>query len=105
MQRTVFKAAAYATLFVDAYLALASVATGAMPRQYHYYLPPFGFAGVSATPKLLLLVVVAWTALLAIGCLSAHSKGLQGLDVYVLLVTLLIMITVVLGIVLTVLPL
>jgi hypothetical protein len=66
MQRTGFKAAAYVTLFLDAYLALAAVATGAMPRQYHAYLPPFGLAGVSATPKLLVLMVVAWTAI-AIG--------------------------------------
>jgi len=97
MQRRVFKVAAYATLFVDAYLALASVATWMMPRAYHYYLPPFGFTEISLTANLLMLIVIAWTALLAVGCLTEQSKGLQGLDGYVLLVTLVIVMTVGLG--------
>jgi hypothetical protein len=100
MPRTVFKVAAYGTLFVDAYLALACVATEAIPREHRYYLPPFGFAGVAATPKVLILIVVAWTAFLATGCLSDPDRGLQGLDAYVLLVTLLIMLTVGVGFVL-----
>lgn len=100
MSRTVFRAAAYGTLFVDAYLALACVATEMMPREYRYYLPPFGFAGVAATSKLLILIVVAWTAFLAAGCLSEPNRRLHGLDAYVLFVTLLIMLTVGVGFVL-----
>jgi len=100
VQRRVFKVAACVTLFVDAYLALACVATEMMSPEYHYYLPPFGFAAVAAVHKFLILIVIAWTALLAIGCLIDPDRRLQGLDAYVLLMTLFIMLTVPLGFVL-----
>jgi hypothetical protein len=97
-QITVFKAAAYTTLFVDAYLALVCVATEMMPRAFHHYLPPFGAAAVAAIPKLLILAVVAWTALLAAGCLTAPKRGVQGLEAYVLLLTLCIILSVGVGV-------
>ena len=80
MRRRIFKVAAYWTLIVDAYLALACVATEMMSPEYHDYLPPFGFAGVAATAKFLILIVGGWTALLAIRGVSEPNRRLQGLD-------------------------
>jgi hypothetical protein len=77
MRTTFYKVAAYGTLFLDAYLGLALVATGMMPREGHQYLPPFGFAGVAAPPRNFVLLIITWTALLAVGCLGANSKPLQ----------------------------
>lgn len=65
---------AYATLVVDAYLALASVATKATPREGHRYLPPFGFVDASDTSRFLVVLVATWTAILALGCLSACGE-------------------------------
>jgi hypothetical protein len=69
-----YTAVAYGTLVVDAYLALASVATKAIPREGHRYLPPFGLVGVSEASRFLVLLVATWTAILALGCLRASGE-------------------------------
>jgi hypothetical protein len=74
MRRTFYTAVAYGTLVVDAYLALASVATKAIPREGRRYLPPFGFVGVSEASRFLVLLVATWTAILALGCLRASGE-------------------------------
>ncbi len=73
MRTRFYTAVAYGTLVADAYLALASVATKAMPREGHHYLPPFGWVGVSEVSRILVLFVATWTAILALGCLAASS--------------------------------
>jgi hypothetical protein len=73
MRRRFYLAVAYGTLVVDAYLALASVATKAIPREGHCYLPPFGFVVASEASRFLVLLVATWTAILALGCLSVSG--------------------------------
>jgi hypothetical protein len=74
MRRRFYPAVAYGTLVVDAYLALAAVATKATPREGHRYLPPFGFVGASEASRFLVLVVATWTAILALGCFRAGGE-------------------------------
>ena len=74
MRKRFYPAVAYGTLVVDAYLALASVATKATPREGHRYLPPFGFVGASEASRFLVLLVATWTAILALGCLSVSGE-------------------------------
>jgi hypothetical protein len=74
MRRRFYPAVAYGTLVVDAYLALASVATKATPREGHRYLPPFGFVVASEASRFLVLLVATWTAILALGCLSVSGE-------------------------------
>jgi hypothetical protein len=74
MRRRFYTAVAYGTLVVDAYLALASVATKATPREGHRYLPPFGFVVASEASRFLVLLVATWTAILALGCLSVSGE-------------------------------
>jgi hypothetical protein len=100
MRTTFYKVVAYSTLFVDAYLALALVATAAMPRPYHHYLPPFGLEGVAAAPRILVLLVVTWTAFLAVGCLGANNRQLQGIELIVVFWVLLLLVIVWLALVL-----
>ena len=64
---------AYGTLVADVYLALASVATRMMQPQYRHYLPPFGSDGNTELSRSTVLLVVNWTAILAMGCLSADK--------------------------------
>ena len=64
---------AYGTLVADVYLALASVATKMMQPQYRGYLPPFGSDGNTELSRSTVLLVVTWTAILAMGCLSADK--------------------------------
>jgi hypothetical protein len=73
MRNRFYLAVAYGTLVVDAYLALASVATKATPREGHRYLPPFGLVGSSEAARFLVLLVATWTAILALGCLRASG--------------------------------
>ncbi len=77
MRTTFYTAAAYGTLVVDAYLALASVATKALPREGHRFLPPFGFVGASQASRFVVLLVATWTAILALGCLKASDEKRQ----------------------------
>jgi hypothetical protein len=65
---------AYITLLLDAYLLLASVATMNMKTQYHAYLPPFSLRSVEALPRALIVLVVGWTALLAVACLLLTNR-------------------------------
>jgi hypothetical protein len=62
-----FTVAAYGTLVIDVYLALAAVATKVDVR----HLPPFGAERVTDGLRFLVLIVATWTATLAIGCLRA----------------------------------
>jgi hypothetical protein len=78
MRRRFYAAVAYGTLVVDAYLALASVASKATPREGHRYLPPFGWVGASEASRFLVLVVATWTAILALGCLRAGGEQREG---------------------------
>ena len=73
MRRRFYPAVAYGTLVVDAYLALAALATKAMPREGHWYLPPFGFVVASEASRFLVLLIATWTAILALGCLSVSG--------------------------------
>jgi hypothetical protein len=68
--RSIFAVAACVTLFVDAYLALALLATSKIRPGYGWALPPFGPEGLGSTPVPVVLLVLAWTAFLAVGCLS-----------------------------------
>jgi hypothetical protein len=74
VQSKFYPAVAYGTLVVDAYLALAAVATRATPREVHRYLPPFGLVGESEASRFLVLLVATWTAILALGCLRASDE-------------------------------
>jgi hypothetical protein len=74
MRSRFYSVAAYGTLVADAYLALASVATRATPREGHRYLPPFGFVGASEGSRFLVLAVATWTAILALGCLRGSGE-------------------------------
>ena len=69
MSTTFFKVAAYGTLVVDAYLALAAVATRVDVRD----LPPFGSEPVTDCTRLVVLLVATWTAILAVGCLGTGT--------------------------------
>jgi hypothetical protein len=73
MGKRFYTAWAYGTLIVDAYLALASVATRAAPQVRHY-LPPYNWVPVSVAGHFLMLLVATWTAILALGCLRADSE-------------------------------
>lgn len=64
----------YGTLFVDAYLVLASLAARMMQAQYRTYLSPFGSDGVSNPQHIPVLMIATWTAVLAIGCLKTQSS-------------------------------
>jgi hypothetical protein len=66
---TFFKLCAILTLFFNVYLALSLLALARMSNMYYHRLPPLGWDGPRATPTLLFVVVIAWTAILAIGCL------------------------------------
>ena len=69
MRATFYTVIAYGTLVVDAYLALASIATRVGVR----HLPPFGSERVSDSSRLLVIVVATWTAVLVVGCFRARS--------------------------------
>jgi hypothetical protein len=73
LQTTIYIGLAYATLVVDAYLALALVASRAMRRQYMSHVLPFGSDGILDASPFVVLFVVSWTAVLAIGCLRTTS--------------------------------
>jgi hypothetical protein len=76
--RSIFGAAACVTLFVDAYLALALLATCQIKAGYQWALPPFGPDGLGSTPVPVVLLILVWTAFLAVGCLSGccgHDNG------------------------------
>jgi hypothetical protein len=74
MRTRFYTAVAYGTLALDAYLALACVATRAIPRDGHRYLPPFGFVGASEASRFVVLSVATWTAILALGCLREGGE-------------------------------
>ncbi len=65
--------AAIATLLADAYLILALLATQRMKPEYHHYLPPFGTEAARPIPRAAWLVLVSWTAILAVGSLKAAT--------------------------------
>ena len=67
---TFFSVVGYGALVVDAYLVLASIAARMMKAEYLAYLPPFGAVEPS---RFVVLLVATWTAVLAIGCLSAND--------------------------------
>ena len=75
---------AHATLLVDAYLVLASIASQMMKNTYRTYLPPFDRVDNIEGARLFTLIVATWTAVLAMGCLkmrrvpsdSAYSAGI-----------------------------
>ena len=68
-------ALAYGTLIIDAYLALASVATRMMKAEYASSLLPFGDGEITERTRLLLLMVATWTAALAVSSLRvSHSQ-------------------------------
>jgi hypothetical protein len=74
MRSSLFGIAACVTLFADAYLALALLATRQVQRSYPWWaLPPFGLEGLRSIPPPLVLLVLAWTAFLAVGCLSRRG--------------------------------
>jgi hypothetical protein len=60
---------AYSILVVDAYLALAALATRAGVQN----LPPFGIGRVSDSSRFYAMTVATWTAVLAFGCLRRAS--------------------------------
>ena len=66
---------AYATLLLDTYLVLASVATRMMKDTYTSYLPPFGSVENTERVRFFILIVAAWTAALAIGCLKKRRRN------------------------------
>ena len=76
-----FMLLAYSTLVVDAYLALASLAT----RMGVERLPPFGSGRVADSSRFYAMLVASWTALLAFGCLrriSPDQDQPQGIGLY-----------------------
>lgn len=73
MRANFYTVLAYGTLFVDAYLALASVAIRMMNREYSSYLLPFGTGKFSGEQRFLVLIIATWTAALALGCLKLHG--------------------------------
>jgi hypothetical protein len=83
MRTGIFGIAAGLTLLADAYLGLALLASSKIEPAYHWALPPFGLEGVRSTPAPVVLAVLAWTAFLAVGCLSrpeppcADSRDVQ----------------------------
>jgi hypothetical protein len=74
MRSGIFGIAAWLTLFVDAYLALALLATRQIWPSYRWALPPYGLEGLRSTPAPVVLCVLAWTAFLAVGCLSGRGR-------------------------------
>lgn len=99
-----FTAAAYVTLVVDAYLALASIATRMMPRDFQHYLPPFG-DGASEGFRTLVLLVATWTSVLALGCLHAarsetnnpHAAGVVWFLLLIVLIWLIVLLPTAIG--------
>jgi len=75
MRGGLFGIAAGVTLFVDAHLVLALLASRRIEPHYHWALPPFGLDGVRSTPAPVVLIVIAWTAFLAAGCLRGRGTG------------------------------
>ena len=69
-----FKTLGAATLFLDAYLILSMLALERMSRRYHGWLPPLGWQSLAEVPRLVILSIVLWTGLLAIGCLSQRRR-------------------------------
>jgi hypothetical protein len=67
---TVFKVGAVSTLVFDAYLLLSLLAITRMKTRYESWLPPLGSEFGRSIPGVVVVVVVLWTALLAIGCLA-----------------------------------
>lgn len=74
--RLIFRGAGCLTLLFDAYILLALVATNMMKAKYHHLLPPFDSELAGSTPRIVFLLLVAWTGFLAVGCLYAtKSRG------------------------------
>lgn len=57
------------SLFADAYIGLVLIAMNRMQPAYLRFLPPFGRKDVQAIPRSLWMLLLAWTATLAIACL------------------------------------
>ncbi len=72
--RMIFRGVGWLTLLFDAYLLLAMVATSRMKVEYHQWLPPYGFEFADAIPRVVFLMLVAWTGFLAVGCLYATKS-------------------------------
>lgn len=64
-----FQIIAILSLLADAYIGLVLIAMVRMQAAYLYLLPPFGRKDVQAIPRSLWLLLIVWTATLAIGCL------------------------------------
>ena len=72
MRNTFHTALAYGTLFVDAYLALVSVATRMMKGPFASSLLPVDSGDISERTRFFILLVATWTAALAIGSLRSN---------------------------------
>ena len=75
MRKNYYVVLGFGTLVVDAYLVLASIASGMMKSEYRMNLPLFGEGSVLASSRLMVLMIATWTALLAIGCLRGTSTS------------------------------
>ena len=69
-----FTIAAYVTLFADAYLVLASLASKMMQNVSASYLLPFHSEENPGETHVIVLVVATWTSVLAVGCLSSRQR-------------------------------
>lgn len=74
MRTKIYQTIAYLTLFVDAYLVLASIATRMMKAEYTQFLPPFGPGSGPEPSRILVLIIATWTSVLAVGCLNQSRK-------------------------------
>ena len=70
----IFRLAAWLTLLLNGYLLLALVATSRMKAEYHHWLPPYGYEFVGSTPRIVFIMLAAWTGFLAVGCLCSGCK-------------------------------
>jgi hypothetical protein len=68
MRGSLFRVDAPATLFADAYLFLALLASRRVAPHQLWALPPYGVEGLRSAPAPVVLLVLGWTAFLALGC-------------------------------------
>ena len=65
------------SLFADAYIGLVLIAMDRMQAAYLRFLPPFGRKDLQAIPRSLWMLLIAWTATLAIACLCNRPAALR----------------------------
>jgi hypothetical protein len=78
MRTAFFTTLAYCTLFIDAYMSLAVIATRMMKAEFAPRLLLMDSSRISEGTRFGVLFIATWTMFLAIGCLRSSKESTDG---------------------------